>query len=543
MFNLKLGRFAQIFAFAALMGGLAWASMALTRQANAVSVVWPMDALAVAFCIRWGRIKAERVTILALTGLALMAANVVWDGSPLWLSVALPLLNIANMGIALAVVRRIGPPIEDPRSFCAFVAGPLLGGPVLTAAAAAALMGFGVPGADPGQVFVGWAFGAGLGMAVVGSFALTVGRSQTRRTDARGWVFFAAGQAVVLFGACCILLQGERPALFMLAPFLVVGAMSHRVLGGITAVALTSLVAVLATLLGRGPAQVALIASVDGTLLVQVLLATMVFTVLPVSALLQRLERYAIELDERRAKAEELNALKSRLLAYVSHEIRSPLSGVTTLAELLRDGHMGGLSDQQRDALNQITVTGAEVDALARDLTDSAAIESGKASVRLEPVQVGEAIRTAVHLARFRTSQMSAVLDAPTCDIDADEVRADPLRLRQILVNLMVNAAKYGGRPPVVHVTARRTAAGMVRFEVSDNGAGIPPEQRDALFHAFERLGQETTHVEGSGLGLALCHEMAGLQNGCMGVEDSDLGGMRFWVELPLETAAVSKAA
>lgn len=543
MYGLKPGRLAQIVAFAALMGVFAWASMAITRQVNTITVAWPMDALAVAFCIRWGRIKAERVTTLALTGLAYIGANVVWGGSALWLAVALPLLNIANMGIALAVVRRIGPPIESPRAFAAFVAGPLVGGPVVTAALAAAVMAFGVPDANPMQVFLRWAFGGGLGMAIVGSFALTVGRGQSRRTDARGWAMFGVGQAVVLIGAVLVLMQPEKPALFMLAPFLVVGAMSHRELGGITAVALTSLIAMLGAMVGRGPAAVATLASVDSTFLIQVLLATMVFTVLPVSALLQRLERYAIELDERRAKAEELNALKSRLLAYVSHEIRSPLSGVTTLAELLRDGHMGGLTDVQRDALNQITVTGAEVDALARDLTDSAAIESGKASVRLEPVQVGEAIRTAVHLARFRTSQMSAVLDAPTCDLDTEEVQADPLRLRQILVNLMVNAAKYGGRPPVVHVTARRSAPGLIRFEVSDNGAGIPHEQRRVLFNAFERLGQEATHVEGAGLGLALCHEMAELQNGRMGVEDSDLGGMRFWVELPADAADISKAA
>ncbi|OYX29662.1 MAG: hypothetical protein B7Y99_12775 [Caulobacterales bacterium 32-69-10] len=541
MTTTRLSRFGLILAFAALMGALAWGSMALTRQIDAVSVVWPMDALAVAFAVRWGRLKAERVAIVALTGFAMMAANVVW-GSPLWLAIVLPLLNIANMGLALAVVRRIGPPIESPRSFLAFLMVPLLGAPIATAAAAAAVFAFGVPDSNPGEVFVRWAFGVGLGMAIIGCFALTVGRSQARPTTRRGWLYFASGQTVVLLGALGILLQSHAPALFMLAPFLVVGAMTHRELGGVTAVVLTSVVAVAATMLGRGPATVANLVSVDRTFVIQVLLATMVFTVLPVSALLQRLERYAMELDERRAKAEELNALKSRLLAYVSHEIRSPLSGVTTLAELLRDGRMGALTDQQRDALNQITITGAEVDALARDLTDTAAIESGKASVRLEPVQVGEAIRTAVHLARFRTSQLSAVLDAPTCDVDAVEVIADPLRLRQILVNLLVNAAKYGGRPPVVRITARRAPSGAIRFEVADNGQGVPAEQRHALFNAFERLGQENGQVEGAGLGLALCREMASLQNGRMGVEDSDLGGLRFWVELP-RAAILNKAA
>lgn len=533
MYGLKPARLAQIVAFAALMGACAWGAMALTSRMGEVAVVWPMDALAVAFCIRWGRIKAERVLTLALTGISMMIANAIW-GAPLWTCIALPLFNIVDMGIALAVVRRIGPPIESPRAFAAYVAGPLIGGPVLSALLAASAFAIADPTSNPTQVFMRWAFATGLGMAIIGSFALTVGRSETRRTDARGWAFFAAGQAVVVLGACLVLFQSERPALFMLAPFLVLGAMSHRVLGGLTAVALTSVVAVISFAVGLGPAQVAILASVDGAFLVQALLATMIFTVLPVSALLQRLERYGIELDERRAKAEELNALKTRLLAYVSHEIRSPLSGVTTLAELLRDGHLGVLTGPQREALAQITATGAEVDALARDLTDTAAIESGKASVRVERVRVGDAIAQAANIARFRTSQHSAALETPVGEADDAYVLADPLRLRQILVNLMVNGAKYGGCPPVVRLTARRAAPGVLRFEVGDNGPGIPAEQRAALFGAFERLGQEKSNVEGAGLGLALSHEMARAQSGQMGAEDGPLGGMCFWLDLPL---------
>jgi signal transduction histidine kinase len=333
------------------------------------------------------------------------------------------------------------------------------------------------------------------------------------------------------------------PALFLLAPLMVVGALSHRELGGVTAVVVMAVVSVGTTLAGQGPANVAALASVDRIMLMQVLLASMVFTVLPVSALLQRLDLYAAEIEERRARAEELNALKTRLLAYVSHEIRSPLSGVTSLAALMRDGQMGELTSAQREILDQISSTGAEVDALARDLTDSAAIQSGKASVQLHPVRVGEAIRAAVYLARFRAAQHEATLEAPELPAHDLEVVADPLRLRQILVNLMVNGAKYGGRPPVVRITAVETGRGSVRFEVCDNGRGIAPDRREALFGAFERLGQESSQVEGAGLGLALCREMASLQNGVMGVDDADTGGMRFWLELPLAEARIRSAA
>ncbi|HTI66360.1 MAG TPA: ATP-binding protein [Caulobacteraceae bacterium] len=542
MYALKPSRLGPIVALAFLVMAMAWGAMALSRQGGVVAAVWPMDALVVAFCVRWVRDGSERVAAIGLSGLAMVAANLLW-GSPFWLALVLPVFNVVNISLAAWLLRRSGPPVESPKAFAAFVAGPVLAAPLLTAAGAAAVFAFAVPGSNPVNIFLRWTFATGLGMAIVGSFALTVGRAGAKRMDRNAWLRFVGGQTVVLAGVCAILLLTSRPPLFMLGPFLVLGAMSHRELGGITAIVLTTAAAVVATMLGVGPATVAGIASVNTTVLMQVLLASMVFTVLPVSALLQRLEVAAAELDERRVKAEALNAVKTRLLAYVSHEIRSPLSGVTTLAALMRDGQLGELNAEQREVLDQISATGAEVDALARDLTDSAAIQSGKASVHLEEVEVGQAIGLAVSLARFRTAQHAAVLEAPDQPVHALKVVADPLRLRQILVNLLVNGAKYGGRPPVVRITARRTEGGRVRFEVSDNGRGIAPDQRAVLFGAFERLGQENSALEGAGLGLALSREMASLQNGVMGVADAELGGMCFWLELPLGKAQPESAA
>jgi signal transduction histidine kinase len=528
----KPSRLAVLVVFAAVMLALTWGSLALTRHMGTVAAVWPIDALATAFCVRWSRGSTERSLVAILTGLAICAADVAWGGNP-GPSFALAMLNVVDVGFSVWLLRRLGRPLDNLKACAAFVAGPCLAAPMLTGAGAAAVFAATDPHADPVQVFLRWTLAAGLGMAIVGSFALTVRRNAAAQMTGTDWTRLLAGQAVVLVFGSFLLMRTQPPALFLLPPILVIGAMSHRELGGITAVTLTAIICVVGTLLGRGPAQIADLAHVDRNVLMQALLASMVFTVLPISALLQRLHLAAAELEERRARAEALNEVKSRLLAYVSHEIRSPLSGVTTLAALLRDGQLGDLTAEQRAVLDQITATGAEVDALARDLTDTAAIQSGKASVRLVPVQVGEAIRSAVHLARFRTAQHAATLESPTSHVDALEVMADPLRLRQILVNLLVNGAKYGGRPPLVRISARRTTRGVIRFEVSDNGLGLPPEQRDALFAAFERLGQEKSEMEGTGLGLALSREMASVQNGVMGVEDGELGGLRFWLELP----------
>jgi signal transduction histidine kinase len=416
----------------------------------------------------------------------------------------------------------------------------VLAAPAITGLGAGVLFALTDPSANPVAVAIRWFSAAGLGMVIVGAFALSA-RAPRRDEPRYALLQFLAGQTVMLAGVCFILLRPGTPGLFILYPFLVVGAVSHRELGGVCAVVLTAIVVWISTILGRGPAAVADLASVDRILLMQVLLASVVFTVLPISALLRRLDVVAAQLREGQARAEELNALKTRLLGYVSHEIRSPLSGVTTLAELMRDGALGELTPDQRESLARIATTGAEVDQLARDLTDTAAIQAGRARVRIGAVGVDEAIASAVSAARFRTIDYQAEVEIAGLLAGAS-VAADPLRLRQILVNLLVNGAKYGGRPARVRIEARDTGRGTVRFEVSDNGAGIAPERRADLFQDFERLGAEESSLEGTGLGLALSNEIARLQNGVLGVGDGGLGGALFWLELPVWTEAAAAA-
>jgi CheY-like chemotaxis protein/HPt (histidine-containing phosphotransfer) domain-containing protein len=123
------------------------------------------------------------------------------------------------------------------------------------------------------------------------------------------------------------------------------------------------------------------------------------------------------------------------------------------------------------------------------------------------------------------------------------ELIADPTRLRQVLLNLLGNAAKFTDRG-AIKLHLRRAANGsMLRIEVSDTGAGIPVDQRQRLFNDFERLDNEATRAaEGSGLGLALSARLAILMGGRLGHDDNPGGGSVFWLELPLNTAATSHA-
>lgn len=536
-------RFARLWppvAFAVGLFALAAGIILGTREMHTVAIAWPVDALVTAFMVRWAADQRERILVLALAVLAIIAADLLGGSKPVQAFV-MPILNAGVISFATWEVRRFGRPIESLKAFAAFVAGSVLAAPAITGVAAAGLFALTEPGATPLRVGMNWFAAGGLGMVIVGAFALSV-RAPRRDEPASSWLLFLAGQAVVLIGASLVLFHKGTPALFMIYPFLVAGALSHRELGGVTAVILTSLIVWVSTLMGMGPAAIADLASVSRIGLMQGLLASMVFTVLPISALLRRLDTVAAQLRERQERAEELSALKARLLAYVSHEIRSPLSGVTALAQLMRDGALGELTPQQKDGVDRIAMAGAEVDQLARDLTDTAAIQAGRARIAIGAVNVGEAMGSAVAAARFRTSEYQGEVEFAPCACEGVNVAADPLRLRQILVNLLINGAKYGGRPARVRIGATVTARGTVRFEVSDNGAGVPVERRAELFQAFERLGAETSGLEGAGLGLALSSEIARLQNGTLGVGDGDLGGGLFWLELPAWTEAVAAA-
>lgn len=536
---LRAVRLPALAAFAAALFATTWAVIALTRGMNAVAAVWPVDAVVTAMLVRWARNRQERIGVLAAAAVATIPPNLI-EGSPPVMAVLMVAMNLGCVCASYRVVRRFGGPLDGLSAFAAYVAGPMLLFPLTSGLVVGAAFAAVEPGRSLAEVGMRWFSACSLGMAIVGSFALTV-RLPSAAEPLRHWRRFVLGQAVVFAASAAILFLSPWPPLFLLAPLLVLGALTHRELGGVTAVAVVALSAWAATLVGRGPGAVGQLVGMDGVRVVQAFLAAMVFTVLPISALLRRLDAQAAELDERRARAEELNALKTRLLAHVSHEIRSPLSGVTTLAELMRDGALGELTAVQRETLAQIASTGADVDQLARDLTDAAAIQAGAATVRIERVGAAEAVRAAVGVARFRAEQYGAEIE-----IGASPpafVAADPLRLRQILVNLLVNAAKYGGSPPRVRIRVVETGRGRLRFEVADNGPGIPPERRGGLFRDFERLGAEKTDLEGSGLGLALSREIARLQDGALGVGDSEHGGALFWLELPLWRAPVGAEA
>jgi signal transduction histidine kinase/ActR/RegA family two-component response regulator len=250
-------------------------------------------------------------------------------------------------------------------------------------------------------------------------------------------------------------------------------------------------------------------------------------------------ERAKEEAERAREEADRANLAKSEFLSRMSHELRTPLNAVLGFGQLLEES---ALSQDDTEMVEHIVKAGRHLLDLINDVLDLSRIEAGSMTISVEPVHVGELVRDTVALVRPMAADRQIALqsDAEDCD---EFVRTDRQRARQVLLNLLSNAIKYnhdGGR---VEVTCAMEG-GFVRVAVTDTGPGIDPAHRDQLFEPFQRLGAESSGVEGTGLGLALSRNLAERLGGGMDVESTPGVGSTFWIDLPLtETPDVGDVA
>jgi PAS domain S-box-containing protein len=244
-------------------------------------------------------------------------------------------------------------------------------------------------------------------------------------------------------------------------------------------------------------------------------------------------------LEQATELAEKANQAKSDFLSSMSHELRSPLNSILGFAQLLASGSPAPTPLQSKN-IDKILRGGWYLLTLINDILDLALIESGKIALTVAPLPLAQLLTECQSMVEPQAEKHGVTVHFPLV-ATSTQVLADPIRLTQILVNLLSNAIKYNRPKGSVHVTVSAATPGALRIEVRDTGEGLPAEKLSQLFQAFNRLGQESSPIEGTGIGLVVTKRLTELMGGRLGVHSTVGVGSVFWLELPLADAAYPK--
>ena len=247
------------------------------------------------------------------------------------------------------------------------------------------------------------------------------------------------------------------------------------------------------------------------------------------------LQENNVELESAKAAAEKANLAKSEFLSSMSHELRTPLNAVLGFAQLMASDTPPP-SSTQKLSIDQILQAGWYLLRLINEILDLAMIESGKVTISQEPMSLNEVLQDCQAMIGPQAQKRGIQMTFPRFD-QLFYVHADRTRLKQVMINLLSNAIKYNRAGGAVTVQCVMSGEDRVRINVNDTGAGLTPEQLAQLFQPFNRLGQETSAEEGTGIGLVVTKQLIELMGGAIGVESTVGTGSVFWVELGASSA------
>ena len=245
-----------------------------------------------------------------------------------------------------------------------------------------------------------------------------------------------------------------------------------------------------------------------------------------------------IKLECLNSNLEQVNLVKTRFLSSMSHEFRTPLNAILGFADLLEGQFFGKLNDKQLEYANQIDNSGKHLLSLINDLLDITKIDAGKMDIELDDVSQREFIDAPLALMgnQFKNKKIAM---KTSFDPALKIVTVDVLKCKQIMLNLLSNAAKYTPENGQVDIRILKDGNSQIRVEITDKGIGIEPKNIEKIFSEFHQADRvRDAHLGGTGIGLALARRLVELQGGEIGVE-SELGkGSTFWFTLPLKKSA-----
>ena len=273
---------------------------------------------------------------------------------------------------------------------------------------------------------------------------------------------------------------------------------------------------------------------------------TFAFTEDDISVLQSLADQVAVAIDNARSyelsqqlikDLREVDQLKSQFLANMSHELRTPLNSIIGFSRVILKGIDGPVTDLQQQDLTAIYNSGQHLLGLINDILDLARIEAGKMELNFEEVHIAEMTTSVLSTAKGLVKEKSIQL-VQHIPADMPTVRGDTMRVRQILLNLISNAAKFTDEGSItVEASVQKGPTGKIEalINVIDTGPGISVEDQEKLFKAFSQVdGSATRKSGGSGLGLSICANLVQLHGGRISVNSETGKGSTFWFTLPL---------
>ena len=492
-------------------------------NSHQASPVWPATAFGLCLLLRLSRSRQDDIALLGAILVSGLLAN--WlGGATLPLILGFSLINVLDVLAGLIAMRKFARPrfntLKSAARFAMAAAiSPSLFGAILSYVLIQAT------GGDAQASGLHWFFANVLGVCILFPLGMTVSLRQFAklRLERR---FLEAMAVFSILGAVTIL--GFRlsalPLQFLILAAALLATARFRLMGAgaalivITTIALASPEPFLTT---NPMARVEML---------QLFLAVTSLICVRAAMVLNERDLHMAVIERRRRHAVRASRFKSQLLSHVNHEVRGPLSAIIGFSGMLESGTLP--LERAHEFAHVIGHNGELLQRLHDDLLDLARAEAGALSVLSERVPLQATLETCISGIHLETALggKPVLLEAMEDNL---AVNADPMRLAQIINNLIANAYKYGDNSSPIHVRARRMTDGYGRIEVANSGPGILSHERDNLFRPFARLNTGR-NVPGAGLGLSIAKLLVEKQGGRIDFESIPGRQTRFWIDLPL---------